>query len=160
MRKVLVVIVICMAGFGARAEPAPDFWLPSLLGDETLRLSSLRGKVVYLDFWASWCAPCVVSLPEMAALYKQLASREFEIVAISLDESKSDAHRFIQKINPPYPVLFDDKKRTPLDYSVSAMPMAFLIDKDGQVRETYKGYQKGDKEKLLSDIKQLLKEPR
>ena len=81
------------------------------------------------------------------------------MVAISLDESEIDAKKFINKINPPYSVLFDQEKQTPLSYSVTAMPTAFLIDKQGQVRATYKGYKKGDKEKLFQEIQQLLREP-
>lgn len=156
--KVIVLSIMLGAGFGVKAEPAPDFLLPSLMGGQTVQLSSLKGKVVYLDFWASWCAPCVVSLPEMSTLYRQLGNQDFELIAINLDESQSDARRFLKKINPPYPVVFDEQKKTPQDYSVSAMPMAFLIDRNGRVRETYKGYKKGDKTKLLADIQQLLQE--
>ena len=159
MLKILWIVIACGAGSAVRAEPAPDFGLPSLLGDKTVRLSSLKGKVVYLDFWASWCAPCAVSLPEIATLYNKLNHTEFEVVAISLDESEVDAKKFINKINPPYSVLFDQEKQTPVSYSVTAMPTAFLIDKQGQVRATYKGYKKGDKEKLFQKIQQLLREP-
>lgn len=159
MFRVLLCLLIGVAGFSVRAEPAPDFSLPTLRGSEILRLSSLRGKVVYIDFWASWCAPCAVSLPEISLLYYQVSDQNFEVVAINLDQSKSEASRFINKISPPYPVLFDAEKTTPKQYSVSAMPMAFLIDKKGQVRVRYKGYQSGDHNKLYSDIQQLLKEP-
>lgn len=140
------------------AAPAPDFTLPRLDSDTQVSLSALRGKVVYVDFWASWCAPCATALPEMDTLRRDFHARGFEIVAINLDESVDDARRFINRMQLSYPVVTDPEKSTPAAYAIAGMPTAFLIDRNGELRSTHTGFKPGDSAKLKATIEQLLQE--
>ena len=156
-KMLLPACAICFTAM-AQAGPAPDFDLPRLDANGSVTLSSLRGKVVYLDFWASWCTPCALSLPALEKVRDVLHQQGFEVVAINLDESTSDARQFISRLHVSYPVLMDPAKQTPKDYAVNAMPVAFLIDRKGNIRFTHKGFRRGDDERLLNIIQPLLQE--
>lgn len=155
---VSVMAVTLFSGVTAFAQTAPDFELPRLSKSSTLRLSDLKGKVVYLDFWASWCGPCVVSLPELEKLYTRYKNQGFEVVAINLDSAQEDAQRFLQGKSISYPVLFDHQQKTPEQYGVAGMPTAYLLDHTGKLRYTHTGFKPNDGEKLSNLIQQLLKE--
>lgn len=142
----------------AFAQPAPDFELPVLDQGYTLNLEDVKGKVVYLDFWASWCAPCALSLPELEKLRVRFHDQGFEVVAINLDSSLEDARRFLKDKNISYPILFDQNQVTPERYGVAGMPTAFLLDRQGRLRDTHTGFKKGDTEKLAIIIQQLLRD--
>lgn len=154
----LLLALLCGARNGLQAAPAPDFTLPRLDDSAPVSLSALRGKVVYVDFWASWCAPCTVALPEMDQLRRDLHARGFEIIAINLDESADDALRFIERMDLSYPVVTDLAKTTPQAYAVSGMPTAFLIDRHGELHSTHTGFRPGDSAKIRTTIEQLLQE--
>ncbi len=143
----------------AGADMAPDFTLPRLGDQQPLTLSSLRGKVVYVDFWASWCAPCAISLPALQELHNELHPQGFEVVAINLDETQAQATRFLEPLNIAYPVLFDARQETPQAYRIAGMPTAFLVDRRGNLRATHTGFKTGDSQKLKQQIQQLLQEP-
>lgn len=142
----------------AFAQAAPEFELPILDKTSALRLSDLRGKVVYVDFWASWCAPCALSMPELESIRSRLHPRGFEVLAINLDSSLEDARRFLARTKVSYPILLDRKQTTPELFGVQGMPTAFLIDREGRLRNTHKGFKKGDADKLTKLIEQLLLE--
>lgn len=165
MTKLLSPLLVCLllqlvASIPATgADLAPDFTLPRLDDQQPLTLSSLRGKVVYVDFWASWCAPCAISLPALQQLHAELQAQGFEVVAINLDESTTQAIRFLQPLQIAYPVLFDAEKATPRAYGIAGMPTAFLVDRRGALRATHTGFKPGDTQKLKQQIQQLLQEP-
>lgn len=154
----LCVVVVFLVKATALAQPAPDFELPVLDQGYTLNLADVKGKVVYLDFWASWCAPCALSLPELEKLRARFHDQGFEVVAINLDSSLEDARRFLKDKNISYPILFDQNQVTPERYGVAGMPTAFLLDRQGQLRDTHTGFKKGDTEKLAIIIQQLLRD--
>ncbi len=118
---------------------APDFSLKSIDGQE-ITLSQLRGKVVLLDFWATWCGPCKESIPHLIQLYKNYRESGFELVGMSIDKSDGDAvRRFVKSMDIPYPVVTapEDVVR---NYRVTGIPVTFLIDKEGKIREKVLGF--------------------
>jgi len=120
------------------AGAAPAFRLPAVHG--TVALDSLRGRVVLVDFWASWCAPCERSFPWMNALHDSLAGRGLEIVAINLDKERSAADAFLAKHAPHFVVAFDPAGEIAEDYRVMAMPTSYVIGRDGKILLTHPGF--------------------
>jgi len=111
---------------------APDFTLPQLEGKE-LRLSSYRGKVVLLDFWASWCAPCREETPHLIELQNKYADRGLQIIGVSMDDSPDPARAFYQQFHMNYPVVMGNAKTGELYGGVLGLPIAFLINGDGRI---------------------------
>lgn len=127
-------------------EPAPGFRLPGTTGEADL--SVLRGRWVYVDFWASWCAPCRLSFPWMAALHQRHHAAGLEIVAINVDAQRRDAERFLAEMSAPFTVAFDPQGATPRAWSVRAMPTSVLVDRDGRVRWEHRGFRREDAQLL------------
>ncbi|HYA26986.1 MAG TPA: TlpA disulfide reductase family protein [Thermodesulfovibrionales bacterium] len=141
------------------AEPgkAPDFNLRDLQG-RALALSSLRGKVVILEFWATWCPPCRESVPELNGIYKKYKGKNFELLGIAIDKGKnapSEVSEFVKKHVVIYPVLVDDKDVNSA-YEVSGIPAMFVIDKEGKVVKSLAGYIPGIGEALSKEVDALL----
>jgi thiol-disulfide isomerase/thioredoxin len=128
----------------------------SLDGKGTVSLEKYRGKVVYLDFWASWCAPCLKAIPEIEAMRKELANDGFQVVAVNLDTSPKKALRFLAKNPIGYPSASDPKGRLPKQFGVDTMPTSYLIDGEGVIRYVHRGFQRGDGTKLRAEIRKLL----
>jgi len=139
-------------------EPAPPVALPLLSppASQELSLASLRGKIVYLDFWASWCGPCRVSFPQLEQLRQELGPRGFEVLAVNVDEQESDALHFLQELPVTYPVVRDGSGETPGNYGILGMPTGYLIDRKGVVRLVHQGYRKSDGEALRAAVIELL----
>ena len=121
-------------------RPAPNFALKNL-ADETVALEKHRGKVVLLDFWATWCKPCVKSMPALQKLHAQFAAKGFTVVGISTDENgKQAVEPFIKKHKIAYPILLDAEENPAWDaYKVKVIPMMFLIDRKGQIVKQWVG---------------------
>jgi peroxiredoxin len=160
-RSALLLLVLALASpaaFGLEAgDRAPAFSAPSLTGDGTVELSRYRGKIVYLDFWASWCAPCLTAIPEIEAMRSEFPAQDFQIIAVNLDQAKKKALRFLAKNPVGYPSASDPKGRLPGQYGVETMPTSYLIDRDGVIRYVHRGFQRGDSAKLREEIRALLK---
>jgi len=141
-------------------DPAPDVDLPVLSAADPGRvsLSALRGKVVYLDFWASWCGPCRISFPQLEALRDELGGRGFEVLAVGVDASEADARAFLAELPVSYPVVLDSEGSTPARYGILGMPTGYLIDREGVVRLVHQGYRRSDGEQLRAAIIDLLGE--
>ena len=123
-------------------KPAPAFSLPSFDG-RTVSLADFHGKQNrVITFWASWCGPCKMELPVLKAFYEKAraARTDFEIVAISIDDSRADAEKEAQKLGLPFPVLFDAGQKAADAYAVSAIPAMFVIDKTGKVTSGQVGF--------------------
>jgi thiol-disulfide isomerase/thioredoxin len=137
-------------------QPAPQFTLPTLQGDQPTALKQYAGKVIYLDFWASWCAPCRTSFPLLNKLHEKLKAQGFEVVAINLDEDKAAAAKFLQEIPISFTVLRDAKGEWADQFVVESMPTSFIIDKQGVVQNIHHGFASDDIKELEEKITKLL----
>lgn len=135
----------------------PQFVEGKLDKEVSLSLADYRGKVVYVDFWASWCKPCIASFPALDALYKKYQPQGFEIIAINLDNKPELAETFLSSHPVSYPVVFDDKNLN-RQVGINAMPVAYYIDKKGTIRLIHSGFFEGDEKKVEKAIQVLLNE--
>lgn len=136
---------------------APTFTLPSRAGD-TVSLDQLKGKVVMLNFWASWCGPCRTEMPLLEQMHKRYSSLGFTMVGVNVEANTADAERWLKDTPVSFPVLFDRESKVSKLYDVSAMPSTVFIDRKGNVRYLHKGYKAGDEGEYLNQIRALLKE--
>lgn len=136
---------------------APDFTLKDLTG-RNISLSDYRGKVVLLEFWATWCPPCKASVPALIALKQKYEQKGFVVLGLSID-TDSDALEQVRKFsiahNITYPVLLANEA-TPKTYNVISIPTSFLIGKDGKIVDIYKGYSDEFSNRVSSQIEKLL----
>ena len=144
MRKLLGALLIAMLvaapAYAARAgEPAPALSLTTAAGD-TVDLARLRGRVVYVDFWASWCTPCKRSFPWMNELEARYRDSGFTIVAVNVDKRRDDALRFLRDVPARFTVVFDAEGKTPAAFDVKGMPSSYLIDREGRVAAVEEGF--------------------
>ena len=151
-------LVAGSAGAVGSGDPAPAFSARSLTGPNTLTLAEHRGKVVYLDFWASWCGPCLVSLPALEELRGEFPGEQFQILAVNLDEDPSKARAFLERNPVGYPSAHDPKGQVPGRYGLETMPTSYLIDRKGVVRYVHEGFRKGDVDELRAQIRAALEE--
>jgi cytochrome c biogenesis protein CcmG, thiol:disulfide interchange protein DsbE len=114
-------------------EPAPDFALQSVSGEE-LRVSSQRGQVVLVNFWATWCVPCRSEMPAIERVYRQQAERGFRVVAVDVQESESEVQPFMTELNLTFPAVLDRDGYVSRLYRARALPSSFLIDRQGIIR--------------------------
>ncbi len=131
--------------------PAPDFELETLTG-ETIRLSDLQGKPVLVNFWATWCAPCVLEMPNFQKYYENHPG-QFEVLAINYDESKDDVAEFIRDMGVTFPVLFDTDFKVHGVYRFPGYPTSYIIDRLGVVRFQHVGLMdESTLEKYLTEV--------
>jgi cytochrome c biogenesis protein CcmG, thiol:disulfide interchange protein DsbE len=139
-------------------DPAPMFEGAPLTGRAAIRLEDYAGKVVYLDFWASWCAPCRLSLPWMERLHREHAAAGLEVIAINVDEKAAEARRFLKRFPVGFPVVADPHGEIAALYDVRDMPSSYLIDRHGVVREVHRGFNRDSGARLRATIAALLRE--
>jgi peroxiredoxin len=143
--------------YGAKVgEVAPDFSLPSLRSN-FVKLSDHRGKVVFLNIWATWCPPCREEMPSMQALYQRLKGREFEMLAVSIDRSGEEVVRpFVLKYGLTFPVLLDPDNKTYILYGLTGVPETFIIDRNGVINFKMIGAQDWMKKEWLDYFDRIL----
>jgi cytochrome c biogenesis protein CcmG, thiol:disulfide interchange protein DsbE len=124
----------------------------------SLDLTSLRGRVVYLDFWASWCGPCRQSFPWMENMKSSYQAEGLEIVAVNLDADRADADRFLNQFHPTFDVRFDPNGELAELYKVQGMPSSVLIDRHGATRFTHVGFRHVDGAVYEAQMRELLAE--
>lgn len=151
----LAVSPACAVGVG---EPAPALSARDFSGQD-LGLAQLRGRVVYVDFWASWCPPCLQSLPRYESLWRELEPQGFTVVGVNLDREKTLALRALARTGASFPVLADPGGRWAAAFALPAMPSGYVIDRRGVVRHVQSGYRAGDESTLRKAIEAVLKEP-
>jgi cytochrome c biogenesis protein CcmG/thiol:disulfide interchange protein DsbE len=138
-------------------KPAPGFDLTDLNG-RPLRLSSFRGKVVLLNFWATWCGPCRVEMPVFASWQNQYGGQGLQIIGISLDDATGPPRRLVQRLRLNYPVAMGDDRLAARYGGVLGLPLTFLIDRDGVVRACFQG--DSDLKEIERQMRALLARPR
>lgn len=159
-----LLMLLTLPVYAAKSgEMAPDISGVTLNGPRGVTLNSLRGRVVVVDFWASWCTPCVESMPEMNAmrdrLLKQGYGSSFEVLGVSLDSEPAEARRFLKKYPVSFPVLLDDKSRTTEAFGLWRLPTTFLIDGTGKIVFVYHGTARGFSKELQAKVLDTILHP-
>jgi peroxiredoxin len=140
-------------------QPAPAFSLPVLAGEAPLSLESLRGTVVLLNFWATWCKPCEDEMPAMESLYRELASEDFELIAVSVDDDRQVVEEFTARLGLTFPILLDPGKRIADAYQSHRFPESYLIDRQGVLVARFIGPRDWDAPAYVDRIRRLLEMP-
>ena len=156
----IVILVLLTLAFSSPApkrpqtgEPAPDFTI-TLLDGADLTLSDLRGQVIVLNFWASWCAPCRNEAPELASAWETVGSENVAFVGITFQDARDASLRFIDTFGITYPNGVDEKGKISRAYGVTGIPETFIIDQDGNVAWSRIGEIRADE--LIEQIQRLL----
>jgi thiol-disulfide isomerase/thioredoxin len=135
-------------------KPAPAFELNGL--DGAVKLDKYQGKLVYLDFWASWCGPCRQSFPWMNEMQAKYGARGLQVIAVNLDSKNEDARSFLATTPAHFVVAFDPSGVAPRNYGIQGMPSSVLIGPDGKVLLEHAGFREADRAELESKIKSAL----
>ena len=136
---------------------APDFSLPDLQG-KTQRLTDYRGKVVFLNFWATWCKPCKEEMPSMQVLWDNLKNQDFMMLAVSMDRvtTTKDIPSFVETLKLSFPILTDSWGQTDKRYKLMGVPETYIIDQNGMLREKVIGPRDWTRRESIETIVQLL----
>ncbi|HEX7439811.1 MAG TPA: TlpA disulfide reductase family protein [Caldimonas sp.] len=140
----------------APASAAPDFTLRTM-GGPNLRLQEQRGRVVMVNFWATWCGPCRQEMPQLNRLYEKYRASGFVLLGVNVDDDALKAADVAGKLGLKFPVLLDTDKAVSRLYDLSTMPSTVLIDRDGKVRFVHRGYLTGYEDNYEKQIRELLK---
>lgn len=156
-----VVAILCAAAAGSalsktNGAAAPNCSLQLLDGKGSTSISQLRGKVLYVDFWASWCIPCSASFPFMNTMDKELNGKGLQVLAINLDEKLEDAKRFLAKHPVRFAIAVKANESCAKEFGVEGMPSSFIVDRNGTIQHVHQGFRPGDGPQLRGIIGKLL----
>jgi thiol-disulfide isomerase/thioredoxin len=163
--KILIGLLILVSSLVAVLEavtvnaPAPDFSLTNSQ-DKQRTLNDYKGKVLFINFWASWCAPCQVELPELNQLAIDEAGKNVAVIAINVDKEQFKAGTLLTKLglqSPDVEILWDPESKAVATYDVETMPTSFILDNKGDIRFLHSGFQNHDPDKWRKEIENLLK---
>jgi thiol-disulfide isomerase/thioredoxin len=158
MKMIVVMLAAALGASSASAlekgAPAPQFDLQGLDGE--VKLTKLQGKVVYVDFWASWCGPCRQSFPWMNEMQAKYGARGLQVVGINVDANNADARQFLTSTPARFTIGFDPQGATPRSYGIKGMPSSVLIGPDGKVLLEHSGFRDADRADLESKIQSAL----
>ena len=162
LQAAALAIGVLHAGLAGATAPAPNAIAPdfTLRGADgrTLHLQQLRGQVVLVNFWATWCGPCREEMPRLQALYDKYHPSGFTLIGVNVDEDPRNAMGIAQKLKVSFPVLLDTDKTVSRLYDMGSMPATVLIDRDGRVRFLHRGYRDGVETEYDAQIRGLLRE--
>jgi peroxiredoxin len=163
-RRLVVALALGAAAGAAAGAPsasagagAPDFTLRSADGPN-VRLQEQRGRVVMVNFWATWCGPCRLEMPHLNRLYGKYRDAGFTLLGVNIDEDPAKAVSLAARLGLQFPVLLDSEKKVSRLYDLSTMPSTVLIDRDGRLRYVHLGYREGYENTYERQIRELLKE--
>ena len=147
-------VLITSLSLAGDIKTAPDFNLDQYKG-EKLSLSQLKGQVVLINFWASWCIPCKEEMPLLDQMYRKHKPMGFTLLGVNVEPESAKAEALLQQKPVSFPVLFDRQSQVSKLYNVAGMPTSVLIDRNGNVRYLHKGYKPGDENTYLDQIRAL-----
>ncbi len=165
MKSAFIPFLICLLTVSGSAQAAdeaalaPDCTFAGFESATERTLSQYRGKVVYLDFWASWCGPCLESFPFMNRLHSQLQDKGLVVLAVNLDENLEDGAQFLAQHRVDFAAAVDSGQECAKKFQLKAMPSSFLIDRNGRIRARHLGFRAGEAEQFGKQVEQLLDEP-
>jgi peroxiredoxin len=139
------------------APPAPDFTLPARDGGE-VRLSELKGQVVMINFWATWCGPCRQEMPLLQQIHAKYEPLGFTMLGVNVEPDSVAAQNWLKGMPVSFPIVFDRKSEVSSSFGVEAMPSSVLIDREGRVRHVHRGYKPGDEAVYADLVRGLVKE--
>lgn len=159
--RVFAVITLALALLTGAAHAldkgaaAPEIALKTLSG-QPIKLSALKGKVVLVDFWASWCAPCRESMPFLEKLSKSYKDQGLVVLGVNIDNDIDAARKFLKEMPVSFQVVNDAQKSVAKAYAPPTMPSSYIIDKRGVVHVVHAGFRRADAAKIEAEIKSLL----
>ena len=160
LRIISAVIVFTISASALSVEEgelAPHFNLPSIYPDKpSISLQELAGKTVYIDFWASWCAPCLISLPLYNDMYHRYKDLGLEVLAISVDNPVEEGLEFLEDTPLDFLIPSDPEGETAELFQVIGMPTSYLISPDGEVKLVHMGFRNGDMDIIEAAVKEVL----
>lgn len=161
LHLVLFVLTFYLSGSAMALEvgnQSPTCQATFLDDGQPFSLDRYKNKVLYVDFWATWCPPCKKSIPFLNQLRNELVDKGFEIIAINVDENPDDTKRFLKKYPVDYVVAMDPAGNCPTAYNVMAMPSSYFVDRQGIVRRIHLGFRTSDEPDIRQQILSLLNE--
>ncbi len=166
LRHAAALCALALSALGASAATAPaaaavatapDFTLHAADG-RNVRLDELRGQVVLVNFWATWCGPCRAEMPRLDGLYRKYGKSGFVLLGVNIDDNPATALATAQKLGVSFPILLDTDKKVSKLYNLTDMPSTVVIDRDGKMRFLHRGYRDGVEADYDQQIRGLLKE--
>jgi thiol-disulfide isomerase/thioredoxin len=156
IRPIAALVILVAMATGAHAA-VPAFTLPARDGSN-LSLEELKGEVVMINFWATWCGPCRQEMPLLEQIQAKYEPLGFTIVGINVEPDSAAAQEWLAKVPVTFPILFDRKNEVAESFGVEGMPSSVFIDRAGNVRYVHRGYRPGDEAKYADMIRSLVKE--
>ena len=157
MALVLLSLFVAGSAVGEDSQPAPDFTLEDATG-QAVTLSDLRGQVVMINFWASWCGPCRQEMPLLEQIHQRYEPLGFKLLGVNVEENPADGRAFLAERPVSFPVLYDPENGLSKLYDVVAMPSTVLIDRQGNIRFLHHGYKPGYENDYQDQIRALARE--
>ena len=148
----------CAAWALQSRDPLPAVVLANGQGEQ-VALQSLRGRVLLVDFWASWCVPCRQSFPFLNSLHQRYQSQGLLVIGINVGDEPADAAKFLKSLPTDFEILFDVDGATPKQFGLEVMPTSYLIDRQGKISSVHKGFKNSDQQALERAVRAALAEP-
>ena len=154
----IFAVLLSVPALAQANEGEPAYLKAALLNGGDFDLSQHRGKIVMINFWATWCGPCREEMPHLQALYERYQSLGFTLLGVNVEEDSENAAAWLEETPVTFPILFDSENLATKLYDVVAMPSTVLIDRNGGIRFIHHGYQPGYEDEYQAQIRALIRE--